>query len=82
MRQTCARNPIEAWHKSRGRVKKKFSRLRSGAEGWREKKGKKKEEEVERGERGEGGEETAERRVFFGPAGFRPAELLERKKRP
>ena len=43
---------------------------------------KKKEEEVERVE-GEGeAEETAERRVFFGPAGFRPAELLERKKRP
>lgn len=56
MQQIHARNPIEARYKSRGRVKKKFFKVTLGSEK-REKEKKK-----------EGG--TAERRVFFGPAGL------------
>lgn len=55
MQHIYARNPIEARYKSRGRVKKKFFKVTLGSE--------KREKEKK-----EGG--TAERRVFFGPAGL------------
>lgn len=60
MERMCARNPIEGRHKSRGRVKKKFSRLR---EKKRKRRGEKKEKEKE-GLKGGG---------FLRPSGIRVA---------
>lgn len=69
MERMCARNSIEGRHKSRGRVKKKFSRLR-------EKKRKRKEGKEEKRK------ERVERRGFPSVQRDSRSQLLERKKRP